>query len=283
MKIRILLSAVLMSFFVAGTVLADEPGWQRREDGWYYIMQDGNPGRGWVTVNGSSYFLTESGRCLTDTVTPDGHYVDGSGAWYKRNTNILGVSMTGREKFASSSEGWNRGSLTGVQDKIKEAFGGKRKLKISDRGIEYVSVAGSDTSGSSGTSLMSFLGTGTTGSGSTGGSEGSETVLAALYREPDKGRFRLELKMKLDKGSEDLEEAAAYDYAVFKAMLYQVSSSPEMLEAAIYSAWQEENTWGINRNNPVNAGDSQVLYSSGDGFGRFYITGRSGAPLPAGS
>ena len=66
------------------TVYGAGPGWEQREDGWYYLQEDGRPGQGWVEDQGRSYYLLEDGRCLMDTMTPDGYYVDGSGAWYER-------------------------------------------------------------------------------------------------------------------------------------------------------------------------------------------------------
>lgn len=37
---------------------------------------------GWNWINGRCYYLEpESGRMLSDAVTPDGYTVDGSGAW----------------------------------------------------------------------------------------------------------------------------------------------------------------------------------------------------------
>jgi len=36
---------------------------------------------GWVKDNGKWYYLASSGKMLRNTYTPDGYYVDASGAW----------------------------------------------------------------------------------------------------------------------------------------------------------------------------------------------------------
>jgi len=49
-----------------------------------------------------------------------------------------------------------------------------------------------------------------------------------------------------------------FDYAVFRAMIYQVTSTPEILEDAVYNSWEEDNRWEIDRVNYVQVGDSWV-------------------------
>ena len=36
---------------------------------------------GWHQINGSWYYFEKNGRMLAGTTTPDGFYVDASGAW----------------------------------------------------------------------------------------------------------------------------------------------------------------------------------------------------------
>ena len=93
-----------------------------------------------------------------------------------------------------------------------------------------------------------------------------------LYREPAQNRFRLDIRVPLDGDTAGRVLASSYDYAIFRAFAYQVSSVPELLADSIYSAWEEENRWGISRQKWVQVGDCLVLYTSGNGYGRFYIT-----------
>jgi len=292
-------AAAFLSLAAAGTAFGGEPGWAKEEDGWYYYLADGSLATGWIPVDKAYYFLTDTGLCLTDTMTPDGYYVNGDGAWYRREAQILGCTMSAPEKFVLPDTEWNRSeSLAAFQYTIKQVFGGARVLKISDTAMEYVSVSTDGQSSQSAGSGSYWPGSGygtqnggstwpgasswSGGSSGTGGSTGTknggdavqETVLAGIYREPGAGRYRLDLRMKLDQNRTDGETAATYDYGVFKALLYQISSSPEVLESAIYSAWQGENQWGINRLGWVSVGDCQVTYTAGNGFGRFYIKAR---------
>lgn len=72
-------------------------------------------------------------------------------------------------------------------------------------------------------------------------------------------------------GITDERQTAAFDYAVFKALLYQISSSPEVLEEVLLDAWQGENRWKVNRRDWVRAGDAMILYAPGKEAGRFFI------------
>lgn len=59
-------------------------GWLYEGGSWYYLDQtNGNMLVGWVKVNGTWYFLNPArgGRMDANTYTPDGYYVDASGAW----------------------------------------------------------------------------------------------------------------------------------------------------------------------------------------------------------
>ena len=97
-------------------------------------------------------------------------------------------------------------------------------------------------------------------------------MLLGLYREATQGRFRMDIHIPLDGDVTAKYQASSYDYGVFRAMAYQISSTPEILADSLYSAWEEDNRWGISRQKWVQVGDCLVLYTSGDGFGRFYIT-----------
>lgn len=53
---------------------------------WFYFNNDG-----YAVVNQwvGDYYLGPSGAMLTDTVTPDGYFVDSSGKWVNSNTTVL--------------------------------------------------------------------------------------------------------------------------------------------------------------------------------------------------
>ena len=56
-------------------------GWVKDSGSWYYLKDSGAMATGWIKDNGKWYYLASSGSMLRNTYTPDGYYVDGSGAW----------------------------------------------------------------------------------------------------------------------------------------------------------------------------------------------------------
>ena len=56
-------------------------GWVKDNGSWYYLKDSGAMATGWIKDNGKWYYLASSGNMLRNTYTPDGYYVDGSGAW----------------------------------------------------------------------------------------------------------------------------------------------------------------------------------------------------------
>ena len=56
-------------------------GWVKDSGSWYYLKDSGSMATGWVKDGGSWYYLASTGKMLHNTYTPDGYYVDASGAW----------------------------------------------------------------------------------------------------------------------------------------------------------------------------------------------------------
>lgn len=58
----------------------DAAGWIDTEAGRMYLKPDGTyVTGGWLVVDDQSYYMDQNGIMLTDTVTPDGYYVNSSG------------------------------------------------------------------------------------------------------------------------------------------------------------------------------------------------------------
>jgi len=55
--------------------------WKMINGKWYYFNKSGYMKTGWVQTNGIWYYLGADGAMLTNTRTPDGYYVNQSGAW----------------------------------------------------------------------------------------------------------------------------------------------------------------------------------------------------------
>lgn len=84
-----------------------QTGWLNYGGGWYYLdANNGDMKVGWVTINNEWYYLNPAngGRLDTNTITPDGYYVDGSGV-YKPNASIYN---TKRSNNSSSGGGTKR-------------------------------------------------------------------------------------------------------------------------------------------------------------------------------
>lgn len=102
-KGKILLAAVVGSCVMAGSAFAGE--WKTSSGGWWYQNDDGSYfASGWQWIDGKCYCFDENGYCLINTVTPDGYYVDESGAWI-----VDGVVQT-----AAQAGGSETGSETGT-------------------------------------------------------------------------------------------------------------------------------------------------------------------------
>lgn len=69
-----------------------DTGWHKIGESWYYFSPNGRMVTGWNWIDGRCYYMDlESGRMLSDTVTPDGYMVDESGAWTVKGTvQVLG-------------------------------------------------------------------------------------------------------------------------------------------------------------------------------------------------
>lgn len=260
--------------------LGAEPGWSKQEDGWHYYFEDGSPATGWVEVEGKSYYIPANGGMLKDTITPDGYYVDRDGAWYERTEMILETEFRAPRQVRNPSSEWSgKEALNGMKSKLSQKFSGNRSFRVGDNAIEFVKI---ETTEGIAEGISSAYGkiTSTLGSTSSSGSQSAasdktgtpkETVLLGLYREPGQGRYRIDIRAALDGERAESSAAASCNYEVFRAMAYQVSSVPELLTNALYSAWEEENLWRIGREQWTRIGDCEVKYGSGDGYGRFYI------------
>ncbi len=241
MALAAALTAAALGAGFAFPSMAGEISWRQQEDGWHCYLEDNSPARGWIEYQGKSYYVLEGGLVLTDQITPDGYYVDSGGAWYERREDILDISFTAPRKAVLPGEGWSgKEEMEKLSDLLSYDLGEESPYRLftGETEIEYVKLE------------------------QTRQSQGKRTVLLGLYREPDQGRFRLDVRLDLDSG---------VGVPILKAMACQISSAPEILAESIYSAWEKDNQWGINRQQQVRAGDSMVLYAPGDGYGRFYI------------
>ena len=223
--------------------LQDTPGyWVESGDSWYFYNPDGTPCSGWIKYKQKHYCIDSNGRMYANTITPDGYFVDASGEWYQRKTTILTQEFTAPDKFPEPYASWgNLDQLAKLRNQIRAVFK-ERRLKVSSNAIEYVVD-----------------------------SNNKERVLMGLYKLNETGSFRLDLGISLDASSVEMDEPETFDYQVFHAMMYEMTSAPDHLEKAIYSSWEESNSWNIGRDYWVWIGDSWVQYGASAGYGQYHI------------
>lgn len=204
------------------------------------------PTEGWQSRGGAWYYQYADGTWATDRMTPDGYYVDGNGAWYRRTESVLGTSLTAPERFVRPDDmgaEWQpmSASLQRFQAMILQAFPKKRGLKLSREAVTYL--------------------------------EGEKKILLGLYRDTEINGYRLDLRTKLDVAAAD-NDSTRFDYQLMKGLVYQFSSTPELVTDAVYQAWMDGNAYGINRVMWVPVGDCELKYEGGDGYGKFFIRPR---------
>lgn len=73
------------------TALAGE--WKSDSSGWWYQNDDGSyPKEQWQEIGGQYYYFKSDGYMLADSMTPDGYYVDTTGAWVQSDVQPKEVS-----------------------------------------------------------------------------------------------------------------------------------------------------------------------------------------------
>ncbi len=91
-KIAALIAAGMLVVSMSVTAYAGE--WKKDARGWWYQNDDGGyPSNGWALINGIYYYFDSVGYMLENTVTPDGYYVDASGAWVQNAQNTQNTAQ----------------------------------------------------------------------------------------------------------------------------------------------------------------------------------------------
>lgn len=113
MKKHMLIPVIAGTISLMFTMAAFAGEWKRDNIGWWYQQDTGTYlSSGWSQIDGVWYYFDSNGYMLADTTTPDGYYVDASGAWTggsKRsgsaaadvNVNSIIQTQNTKEKFTS--------------------------------------------------------------------------------------------------------------------------------------------------------------------------------------
>lgn len=98
----VILIAVLLSMVFAGTAFAGtwKQGGGVDEGRWWYERDDGSyPAGGWEWIDGNydgvseCYYFDSEGWMYADTTTPDGYYVNASGAWIENDVVQIKIDL----------------------------------------------------------------------------------------------------------------------------------------------------------------------------------------------
>ena len=81
-------------------------GWLLINNKWYYFDPvNGDMKVGWQFINNHWYYMDQStGIMLTNTVTPDGYYVNGDGVWVESNQKFLTEMNNNEESYNSTDD-----------------------------------------------------------------------------------------------------------------------------------------------------------------------------------
>lgn len=78
-------------------------GWRQVNGKWYFLEVNGSMASGWKQIDGKWYYLDkQSGEAVVNGYTPDGYYVDGSGAWNGSSSRDYGD-----DSDSDSKGNWN--------------------------------------------------------------------------------------------------------------------------------------------------------------------------------
>ena len=84
------------------------PGWVQEGDRWRYIAKDGYyAANGWQQdTDGRWYYFDMAAYMVANDYTPDGYYVDASGAWDGQPANLTAIGQNPGPGAALQTEGW---------------------------------------------------------------------------------------------------------------------------------------------------------------------------------
>lgn len=206
---------------------------------------------GWETDGNKQWrYRNEDGTYLTSALTPDGYYVDSNGIWQESYT-ILGAEIKAKNYFLLSSNETVFDAFLPTLEKmtvtLKEETGGKRGFYVRNDRVEYVGL-----------------------------SDKTEIPLLYLSKDKESAGYRLEISCRLTKNDVPEKKLSQYDYQVLRGLLNMVSRSGELLSDAVYSSWEDSNSYGISMEDWVTVGDAKIRYLAVNGAGIYEIAAADG-------
>ena len=207
------------------------------------LFSDTAFGAGWERVDGGGWrYVQEDGSFVHDGFSPDGYYVDSSGIW-RENREILGARIPNRNTFLTASQA---GSLLSWEERMRammktvgEDCGESRSVTLEDKRITYL------------------------------GPEDQE--LFSFYKEEATDGYILRLKCKLSNTRGSKNNTIWYDFQALSAFLAGVCPGGVVVSEAIYSSWEETNSYGLKNGTWIPAGGVLIRYEAVSGAGIYHI------------
>ena len=85
-----------------------KPGWVQDGENWRYVGKNGYyAANGWIQdTDGKWYYFNMGAYMVADDYTPDGYYVDASGAWDGQPANLTAIGQNPGPGASLQTEGW---------------------------------------------------------------------------------------------------------------------------------------------------------------------------------
>lgn len=204
---------------------------------------------GWVQNGEALSWIQADGTVLTDSVTPDGFYVNAAGIWQTEFRTYLGAVSALPNQFLSCEDAedlrqW-QAWISQLNVQVQQLFQGTRVFHVYEDYITYSKV-----------------------------SNQSETMLLALYRDPASAGWKVKVACSFNSTGTDEVYATSVDYVVLQYLLAFVSHTPEYAADAIYQSWEGENLWNLQTGTQVPVGDCMMTYSVENGAAVYRLTRR---------
>lgn len=215
----------------------------------YTEQQDASgvkPAEGWVW-EGRGWHYYRDGVALTDTMTPDGYFVDSSGLWEQKTLHIVIEDIKAPERFRPSTEqkGWAPvyDSLNRLNEYLYDWSGLTREFSLYEDAIVYNQLDGDD-----------------------------KTELLSLHK-MEGGGYQLRLSTTLVRNGKT-NQLSSCDYQVFRFFCAAMSSTPDQLVEAVYGSWQSSNPYGLSMWEDTAVGDAWVRSGAEQGTGVYSVSAR---------
>lgn len=213
----------------------------------------------WVSTNegATAVYLLPDGTYLQDGFTADGYYIGKYGVWAP-SVRILSAWLPSRNSWLrASSIGTFDGFvpyMKSAQVKLTEDLDGHRVITVYNDRITLSSVENEN-------------------------GKRTKTTRLALYKNEDIDGFTIKVCTELagdekemaSEGGGEWNDISYYDYQVLRLFTNAISRSGDKLAEAVYSSWEDDNTYDLRMNKWITVGDTDVCYLPEDGAGLYEI------------